>query len=130
MMNYNGLDVKAQLNIDANSIATITTTIPINTHVISVPFSMYINNKYIHYRFDHSIHIDSHKHEAQLFLQNKYTWSTKIFHSINWNSHAFYLLSQRLPYPILHENFKIDISCLLFQLYLPIDRKNNMFSLT
>ena len=93
MMNYNGLDVKAQLNIDANSIATITTTIPINTHVISVPFSMYINNKYIHYRFDHSIHIDSHKHEAQSFLQNKYTWSTKISHSINWDSHASCLLS-------------------------------------
>jgi len=38
--------------------------------------------------------------------------------------------SQRLSYPILNENFKIDIPCLLFQLYLPIDRKTNMFSLT
>ena len=37
--------------------------------------------------------------------------------------------SQRLPYHILNENFKSDIPCLLFQLFLPIDRKNNMFSL-
>ena len=54
---------------------------------------MYINNTYIHHRPDHSIRIDSHKHEAQLFLQNKYTWSTKLFHSINWYSRASCFLS-------------------------------------
>ena len=90
---YNDLDVKALLNIDADSIATSTSTIPINTHAISLPFAMYINNKYIHHRSDHSVRIDSHKNEAQLFLQNKYTWSSKLFHSINWDFHASCLLS-------------------------------------
>ena len=92
-INYNDLDVKAQLNIDADSIATATATITINTHAISLPFAIYINNKYIHHHPDHSIRIDSHKHEAQIFLQNKYTWSTKIFHSINWDSHSSCLIS-------------------------------------
>ena len=41
---YNELDTKAQLNIDADSIATGTASIPINTHAISLPFAMYINN--------------------------------------------------------------------------------------
>ena len=35
--------------------------------------------------------------------------------------------SHRLSYPILNENFEIDIPSLLFQLYLPIDRKINVF---
>ena len=67
---YNDLDVKAQLNINTNFIATATSTILINTHVIALPFAININNKYIHHRPDHFICIDSHKHETQLFLKN------------------------------------------------------------
>ena len=80
---YNELDTKAQLNIDADSIATATASIPINTHAISLPFAMYTNNQYTHHRPNQSIRIASHQHEAQIFLKNKYNWSSKVFHSIN-----------------------------------------------
>ena len=90
---YNELDTKAQLNIDADSIATATASIPINTHAISLPFAMYINNQYTHHRPDHSIRIASHQHEAHTFLKNKYRWSSKVFHSINWDSHGSCLLT-------------------------------------
>ena len=54
---------------------------------------MYINNQYTHHRPDHSIRIASHQHEAQTFLKNKYRWSSKVFHSINWDSHGACLLT-------------------------------------
>ena len=82
-INYNDLDIKAYLNIDADSIATSTATIPINIHAIALPFVMYIINKYTHHRPDHSIRIVSYKHESQLFLQNKHNWLSNIFQPIN-----------------------------------------------
>ena len=67
MIQYNDLDIKAQLNMYANSIATSTT--PINTHAIVLLFAMYIDHKYTYHRHNHSIRVTSHKHEVQLFLQ-------------------------------------------------------------
>ena len=90
---YNDLDIKAQINIDVNSIASSTSTIPIDTHVIALPFEMYTDHKYTHHRPNYYIRDDSHKHESQLFLQNKYTWHSKICHSINYDSHDSCLLS-------------------------------------
>ena len=68
-LDYNELDTKAQLNIDADSIASATASIPINTHAVSLPFSMYLNNQYTHHRPDYSIRIASHQHETQIFLK-------------------------------------------------------------
>lgn len=80
---YSELNIKAQLNIDADKIATATVSISMNTHDISLLFAIYIHNNYIHHRSDHSILVASHKREAQHFLRAKYKCSTKTFSSIN-----------------------------------------------
>ena len=79
---YQELDIKAKLNIDVDEIATKTVSIPINTHIIFLPFALYIDDKYTHHRPDHSIRV--HSREAQYKLNvNGRLWfsiqSTKIF---------------------------------------------------
>ena len=56
---YYELDVKSQLNINADTIATKTASLPVNTRVVSLHFELYINNRYTYYRLDHSIRVVS-----------------------------------------------------------------------
>ena len=88
---YQDLDIKAKLNLDADKIAI--SSISINTHAISLPFALYIDNFYTYHCPDHTIRVASHKHEAQAFLRTQYKGSSRIFHSINWTLHASCLLS-------------------------------------
>ena len=44
------LSIYTKLNIDADHIATNSTTNSINTHVRSMSFAVYDNNKYIHHK--------------------------------------------------------------------------------
>ena len=102
---YKDLDIKAQLSIDADSIATTTSTILINTNTIALPFVMYIDHKYTHHRLDHYIRVASHKHDVQLFLQYKYIWSLKLFIQLTGIPmlHIFFLflnLSNNYPYTL------------------------------
>lgn len=52
---YEELHTPAQLNINANTLATTHTKTPINTHILSVPFAIYVNKKYIPYKFERGI---------------------------------------------------------------------------
>ena len=60
--------IYANLNIDADHLATTSATIPINTHVSSMPFALYVKTKYIHNKVDHHIRQHSHADEAREFL--------------------------------------------------------------
>ena len=71
------LSIYANLNIDADHLATTSATIPINTHVSSMPFAVYVKAKYIHNKVDHHIRQHSHANEARKFLMQKYQWSKK-----------------------------------------------------
>ena len=62
------LSIKARLNVDADKIATNNASIPKNTHISSATLIMYINNKYIHYKFDFNLRRHAHAKDAEIFL--------------------------------------------------------------
>ena len=65
------LSTYANLNIDADHLATTSATIPINAHVNSMPFEVYVKTKYIHNNVDRHIRQQSHADEArEFFMQN------------------------------------------------------------
>ena len=49
---YQSLDVKMRLNIDANNFITTKARKPINTHLITQPFTVCINKIYIYQYID------------------------------------------------------------------------------
>ena len=132
--NYKELDIKAYLNIDVYTTVTETVSIPVNMHIISLHFALYIGDKYDHYRPNHSIRVASYSHEAQSFLQNKYKWSSSAFHSINQNIYFSSLRSipdflKRLTLRFIHHRISAEkyssklLSLLLiviFRLLLPL----------
>ena len=81
--------------------------------MISLPFALYIDDKYIHRRPDHSICVSSHSRETQFFLQTKYKWLILNFHLINWNINSSCFHS--LP------NSVRDFSLRFIHHYLPIE---------
>ena len=85
---YEKLSIKARLNVDADKIATKNASIPKNTHISSAPLIMYINNKYIHYKFDHSLRRLAHANDAAMFLRKKYKWTNNTFQNICWPQHS------------------------------------------
>ena len=82
------LSIKARLNVDADKIATENASIPKNTHISSATLIMYINNKYIHYKFDHSLRRLAHANDAAIFLRKKYKWNNNTFQNICWPQHS------------------------------------------
>ena len=90
---YEKLSIKARLNVDADKVATNNASIPKNTHISSAPLIMYINNKYIHYKFDHSLRRHAHVNEAGMFLRKKYKWNNNNFQDIYWPQHSYFLNS-------------------------------------
>ena len=64
-------------------------------------------------------------------FDNKINHENEFSTLLRYTSHLVQYIpsSHRLPYPILNENFEIDNLCLLFQVYLPINRKTNKFLL-
>ena len=80
---YRDLPIKARLNIDADEIATSSSSIPLNHHIQSTKFIIYVNNEYAHHRIDHQIRIHSHAKQAKAFLCEKYSWNLSIFNPPN-----------------------------------------------
>ena len=66
------LSIYVKLNIDADHLATNFAAIPINTHVISMFFAVYVKTKYIHNKVDHHISQQFHVEEARDFLMKNY----------------------------------------------------------
>ena len=81
------LSIKAKLKIKTDEIATKNAKLLINTHAISSPFEVYVNDLYIHHRIDRYIRSQSHENKARTFLQKKYSWNSTTFHSIAWDHH-------------------------------------------
>ena len=85
---YNELPLTAKLNVQADTIATNNARKPINTHLLTSPFAIYVANKYIPYNIDNKIRETSHSKLAKQFLQTKYKWSTQTINQINWEAHS------------------------------------------
>ena len=58
--NYGDLSVNAQLNVDADYLATKNITLPLNQHLESQPFALYMNEKYLHANISKDIRARSH----------------------------------------------------------------------
>ena len=70
--NYGDLPVNAQLNVDADYLATKNITLPLIQHLESQPFALYMNGKYLHANISKDIRAKNYEKEASLFLRNKY----------------------------------------------------------
>ena len=80
-------DIPAKLNIEADIAATTKSRTPINTHLLSAPFAIYIKGRYICYQFERELRKQRFSEEAKHFLMLKYAWNLQTFQSINWYSH-------------------------------------------
>ena len=49
------LDIPLKLNIETDIAATTKSRTPINTHLLSAPFAIYIKGRYIPYQFEHEL---------------------------------------------------------------------------
>ena len=85
---YNGLPLTAKLNVQADKIVTYNACKPINAHLITSPFAIYVANNYIPNNIDNKIRETSHSKLVQDFLKQKYKWSTKTMNLINWEAHS------------------------------------------
>ena len=77
------LDTPAKLNIEADLVATSKATTPINTHLLSAPFAIYVNTRYTPYHFERKIRLQQFRSEARSFLMQKYNWKLDTFQSIH-----------------------------------------------
>ena len=75
---YSGLSVNAQLNVDADYLATKTITLPLNQHLGSQPFVLYVNGKYVHANISKDIRAKSHEKEERLFKKKKYKENARV----------------------------------------------------
>ena len=85
---YNELPLTAKLNVQVDTIATNNARKPINTHLLTSPFAIYVANNYIPHNIDNKIRETSHSTIAKEFLQTKYKWSTQTINQINWEAHS------------------------------------------
>ena len=91
---HKDLSTKARLNIDADTIATSNSSMPLNNHNQSTKIVIYGNKQYAQHRIDCQIRIDSHANQKNnyyagniLRLQQYLMKSTgKIKHIVYWNS--------------------------------------------
>ena len=107
--NYGDLSMNAQLNVDADYLATKNITLPLNQHLESQPFALYMNGKYIHANISKDIRARSHEKEARLFLRNKYKWNERVFQSIEKAVEIYATRSQRISTSKLNNVLLPDI---------------------
>ena len=80
--------------MNSNRLATTNKTLPINKHINSYLFSIYIKGKYAHHHSYENIRIESCADEANNWLKSKYNWSSNEFQIINWDNHSKVLNTQ------------------------------------
>ena len=91
---YSDLSVSSQLNVEADYLATKNITLPLNQHLESQPFVLYMNDKYLHANISKDIRAKSHEKEARLFLRKKYKWNVRVFQRIAWSELSYSLNKQ------------------------------------
>ena len=82
------LTIVEQLNVDAVKIATTCAKIPINIHLPSIPFAIYVKGEYIHLPPHKRIRELSFEDYARQFIQTKYNWKSLTIQDIDWKIHS------------------------------------------
>ena len=85
---YEDLTIAKKLNVDTDTIATTCATKPINIHLPSIPFALYVKEDHIHLSPRKRIQEVSFEDEAQQFLQTKYRWNSLTINNIEWKLHS------------------------------------------
>ena len=80
---YDELLLSAKLNVQADTIATHHSRKLINTHLVTSPFVIYVDNKYISRNIDRKIRDSSHSSIAKDFLARKYNWTMQLMEQNN-----------------------------------------------
>ena len=65
---FDELEIPANLNIEADIVATIKATTLINTHLLSLTFAIYINDHYIPYKFERELRLFHFQDKAKYFF--------------------------------------------------------------
>ena len=92
---YSDLSVSSQLNVEADYLATKNITLPLNKHLDSRIFALYMNGKYLHANISKDIRAKSHEKKARQFLRKKYIWNARVVHSIAWHKLTFSFKKQK-----------------------------------
>ena len=61
---------------------------PLNLPLPSAPFTIYIQQNYIHLNFQQRIRETCSEQDAKLFIQSKYNWTASTIQNIEWNLHS------------------------------------------
>ena len=80
---YQDLTIAEQLNVDADTIAISCATKPINIHLLSTPFVIFVKREYIHLPPHKRIREVSFKENTKQFLQAKYGWNSLTINNID-----------------------------------------------
>ena len=64
--------IEAKQNIIADKRGTTNAKLPINTHITSSFFEVYVNDQYTYHKIDRSLRAQSHEEVARKFLISKY----------------------------------------------------------
>ena len=75
-MSYESFSIHSTLNLDSDHIAISKALLPLNQHISTYSFSIYIKKKYTTHDWYNKIRIVSHAKEARDFLRQKYGWSS------------------------------------------------------
>lgn len=67
---YGNFDIEGQFNVDANTIATTHISNPINYHLISIMFVVYIEKQCTHHKIDARRKASTHKNKIRIFMKN------------------------------------------------------------
>ena len=70
--------MKAKLNVDTDKVVTKYISLPINKHILSLQFIIYINHQYPYHNINKNIRNHVHVNNGIAFLKKKYTWSELI----------------------------------------------------
>ena len=85
---YQDLSIAEKLNVDVDTIATTCATKPINLHLPSAPFAIYVKGDYIRLPPHERIREVSFEDGAKQFLQTKYRWNSFTINDIEWKLHS------------------------------------------
>ena len=88
---YSDLPIYVHLNVDVDHLATKNITHPLNQHLDSQPFVLYMNGKYLHANIGKDITAKSHEKEARLFLRKEYNWNALVLQKRAWYELTFSL---------------------------------------
>ena len=81
------LTLPEQLNSIADELVDTYATAPKKCHIQSTPVAIYFNGCYSANDYQQKLRSIAHFKQAKQYIKEKYNWSEKIFHDVDWTIH-------------------------------------------